>query len=151
MSTRARTDYIVIHCSATKPTQDVDAAAIDEWHRARGWAGIGYHLVIKRDGTVEPGRPLDSAGAHVRGYNSRSIGVCMVGGIDPDGSSADNFTDWQWVSADAVVDFLRRMYPDAVIVGHRDLSPDANADGIIDQNDWLKDCPCFDVKHRWGD
>ena len=70
MSERKDTDYIVIHCSATKPSMDhVDAKEIDRWHRQRGWRKIGYHWVIRRDGIVEEGRELGEVGAHARGFN----------------------------------------------------------------------------------
>ena len=79
MEPRASTDYIVIHCSATKPSMDVDAETIRNWHvNERGWRDIGYHKVIKRNGDVEDGRDVRDSGAHAAGYNSKSVGVCMV-------------------------------------------------------------------------
>lgn len=78
---RKDTKYIIIHCSATPPSMDIGAKDIDRWHRAKGWLGIGYHYVIKRDGTVEMGRKLEDAGAHAEGHNHHSVGVCMIGGI----------------------------------------------------------------------
>ena len=66
---------IIIHCSAVRPYQTSTAAQIDSWHRARGWNGIGYHYVILRDGTVQPGRPEDAVGAHCVGHNAHSIGT----------------------------------------------------------------------------
>lgn len=146
---RTITDFIVFHCSATSPGQDIGAHEIDTWHKARGWDGIGYTLVIRRDGTVEPGRTLDQVGAHVKGYNRRSVGVCMIGGVDKAGKSENNFTQAQWASSEAVALFLRKMYPDAKILGHRDLSPDLDGDGVIEQHEWLKDCPCFDAPARF--
>ena len=75
---RKKTDYIFIHCSATKPSMDTDAKEIDRWHRARGFLKIGYHFVIKRDGTKEIGRELMESGAHVKSYNHKSIGICLM-------------------------------------------------------------------------
>lgn len=143
---RRRTDFIVIHCSATPPGSDIGADEIDLWHKARGWDAIGYHAVIRRDGEIEMGRHFDAIGAHVKGYNARSVGVCMVGGVDIDGAPANNFTADQFESLAALVAMLRRTYPHAEVLGHRDLSPDANGDGIITEDEWLKDCPCFPVR-----
>lgn len=84
---------VVIHCSATRrewmeDTSVADQAAeIDRWHKARGWRAIGYHFVIGRDGAVAYGRDIDEAGAHVRGHNHDSIGICLIGGH---GSSAED-------------------------------------------------------------
>lgn len=150
---RARTDLIVIHCSATRPVQDIGAAEIRSWHLARGYRDIGYHLVIRRDGRIETGRALDAVGAHALGSNTTSVGVCMVGGLMPDGTPADlthplefdAFTEQQLAAAHATVSFLRRIYPAAAVVGHRDLSPDLDGDGAVERHEWLKTCPGFDV------
>jgi hypothetical protein len=90
-------EFIVIHCSASGPKQDIGAADIDSMHKARGWqGGIGYHLVIRRSGKIEAGEHLNSRGAHAVGYNENSVSVCMVGGIDEKGKPANNFTPEQW-------------------------------------------------------
>lgn len=117
--------------------------------RGRGWSDIGYHFVIKRDGTLEPGRALDRAGAHVKGLNNRSWGICMVGGVNADNKPDNNFTDAQFKTLDVIVSELIDRAPTAEAVGHRDLSPDKNHNGIIEQSEWLKVCPCFDVKTWW--
>ena len=137
--------YIVIHCSATRAGEDIGAKEIDLRHRRRGWQGIGYHYVIRLDGTVELGRPCNKIGAHVYGYNKCSIGICYVGGLDENGQPDDTRTDAQKKSLRILVRELRATFPDAKVVGHRDLSPDVNGDGIIEKWEWLKDCPCFDV------
>ena len=82
-------DTIIIHCSATRAGQDFTAADIDRWHRARGFRSIGYHFVIRLDGTIEPGRDVSLDGAHCTGWNRRSIGICYVGGLDKEGRPAD--------------------------------------------------------------
>jgi N-acetyl-anhydromuramyl-L-alanine amidase AmpD len=143
------TTYIVIHCSATPPGRDIGVADIDAIHRARGWNGCGYHLVIRRTGKVEAGRHLYEVGAHTTGYNYKSVGVCMVGGLSKDVKKTENnFTSEQWKSLKKTVDFLCLMFPKAKVVGHRDLSPDTNNDGVIQQWEWLKTCPAFDVS-KW--
>lgn len=113
-------------------------------HRRRGFLGIGYHYVIRRDGKVEFGRPTNKPGAHVRGHNAHSIAICLVGGLDPKGKAEDNFTEAQYESLYDLLNMLD--YPRAEILGHRDLSPDLNKDGKITSNEWLKQCPCFDVR-----
>jgi len=128
--------YIAVHCSATKASQDIDWRVIDGWHRMKGWLRIGYHYVIKRDGTVQPtSRKLDQAGAHVEGYNNQSLGICLVGGLDEDMKPENNFTEDQMQSLALLLLELRASgYGAAVIQGHRDF-PSVK-----------KDCPCFDVK-----
>ena len=82
-------DSIIVHCSATKAGQDFTAADIDCWHRERGFNGIGYHYVIRLDGKLEKGRDVSLAGAHCRGWNERSVGICYIGGLDENGRPAD--------------------------------------------------------------
>ncbi len=150
-TSRRRTDYIVIHCSATKASSDIGADEITDWHvNDNGWSDIGYHAVIRRDGEIEFGRHFDEAGAHVRGQNWRSVGVVMVGGLDEDGEPEDNFTEEQYESLDIVVALLQRAYPWAEVLGHRDLSPDLNGDGVVTKDEWVKDCPCFDAQARYS-
>jgi len=147
MARRSETNYIVVHCTATKPSQDIGVAEIDEWHRARGWSGgCGYHAVIRLDGSLEFGRHFDDVGAHVKGHNRESVGIALVGGLDVVGHPADTFNDAQLYTLSMVVEMLLEAYPDAKVLGHRDLSPDADGDGVVEQSEWLKDCPCFDVR-----
>lgn len=137
---------LVVHCSATRATSDIGASTIRQWHKRQGWIDIGYHYVIKRDGTVEKGRPDDRPGAHVSGHNGDSLGICMVGGVAPDGKTAENnFTPVQFTALGALLDSLKASHPKARICGHRDLSPDKNGDGKVTSNEWLKQCPSFDV------
>lgn len=136
---RTSTDFIAVHCSATGPKQNVGAADIDKWHRAKGWKCIGYHFVIKRDGTVEEGRELETIGAHVENWNHNSVGICMVGGVSADDpkKAQNNFTAAQWTSLIALIEKLKVKYPKAHIQGHRDF-PNVH-----------KECPCFDVQ-EWA-
>lgn len=140
-------DAIVIHCSATRASLPVTVNDIDGWHRARGFKKIGYHYVIYRDGSVHPGRPVEEVGAHAEGHNATSIGICYVGGLDDRGRPADTRTPEQKIAIRTLVDELKVRYPQArTVVGHRDLSPDKNGNGVIEKWEWLKECPCFDVK-----
>jgi len=139
-------DFLVVHCSATPAARDIGAREIDQMHRQRGFRCIGYHYVIRRDGTVEKGRPDNEPGAHVEGFNSRSLGICLIGGVKVDGKTGENnFTPEQFKALKHLLDSLKFAYPAATILGHRDLSPDKNRDGKVSPNEWLKECPCFDV------
>lgn len=131
---RRNTDWIVLHCSATRSIQDIGAKEIRQWHKAQGWTDIGYAFVIRRDGTVEKGRGVDEVGSHVKGHNRNSVGICMVGGIGDNMQPANNFTRAQWAALRKVVGDLVKRYPKARILGHRDF-PGVN-----------KACPCFDAK-----
>lgn len=145
---RAKTEYIVWHCSATPPSMDIGSAQIDIMHKAKKWDGIGYGMVVRRDGRLEMGEDLKKAGAHVKGLNRVSVGICMIGGVDEDGNAENNFTDEQWKAAKHVYEFFTLLYPTAKHVGHRDLSPDLNSDGRVQRHEFLKDCPCYSVQ-QW--
>ena len=128
-----RITLIVIHCSAVKPDQQSSAAQIDSWHRQRGFhLGIGYHYVIRRDGTLEMGRPEYMVGAHCKNHNQHSIGVCYEGGLNARGDPADTRTPQQRETMRQLINELRERYPKAIVVGHHNLNP-------------LKACPCFDA------
>lgn len=116
---------IFIHHSATPADLDIGAADIREWHLDRGWKDIGYHLVIRRDGMLEQGRPWDQVGAHTLG-NNEAFGICVVG-------TGPDFTVEQWTRLSFVVAFLRAYYPRAEVLGHRERG--------------ATKCPGFDVKH----
>ena len=122
---------IVIHCSAVKPDQMSSVAQIDSWHRERGYKfGVGYHYVVRRDGSIETGRPEWMVGAHCLNHNKYSIGVCYEGGLDARGQPADTRTAAQKATLRRLLTDLHRRYPRAVIVGHHDLNPQ-------------KECPCI--------
>ena len=122
---------VLIHCSAVKPDQMSSVAQIDSWHRDRGFKfGVGYHYVIRRDGSIEAGRPEWMVGAHCVNHNKYSIGVCYEGGLDARGQPADTRTAAQKATLRQLLTDLHRRYPRAVIVGHHDLNPQ-------------KECPCI--------
>ena len=126
---------IIVHCSATKPNQDFGVDDIKAWHKAQGWSDVGYHFVVKLDGTIEKGRPLEVRGAHVKGHNADSIGVCYIGGIDENGRPADTRTEDQRESLDLLLTFLSYRF-NAPISGHNDYT-DAKA------------CPSFKAKEQY--
>lgn len=134
-------DLIVIHNSDTPRGRDVSAADIRRWHRERGWLDIGYHYVIRLDGTVEEGRPAGRPGAHVRGYNQRSVGICLIGGTNERDLSVkeDTFTDAQMEALqDLVSGLVRHFYP-ARVVGHGDLDPKKPHCPGFDVQEWASD------------
>lgn len=133
-------NQLFVHCAATKPTQDIGAKEIREWHvKGNGWKDIGYHFVIRRNGVVEDGRPVEQAGAHVAGHNANSIGICLVGGIDAAGKPEANFTPEQWKALPRLLRVLKAQYPKATIHGHNEYA--AKACPSFDVQKWLKENP----------
>jgi len=146
-------DAIVIHCSATPAGKDIKAADIEREHKKRGFKCIGYNYVIDLDGTVEVGRPLTMDGAHCntvglsgKPYNKHSVGICYVGGLDAKGKPKDTRTKAQRIALNDLVWNLFELYDIKEIIGHRDASPDLDGDGEVEPSEYIKACPCFDVK-----
>lgn len=138
-------DMIVIHCSATRADVPLSPRQLEEMHRKRGFDGCGYHYYVRRDGEICTMRPVDRPGAHAKGYNQHSIGVCYEGGLDEQGRPADTRTELQKRSLRVLVRVLAMDFQTRRIVGQRDLSPDLDGDGVIEPEEWTKVCPCFDV------
>lgn len=130
---------IVVHCAATPPSADIGRKEIDRWHRTRGFLCIGYHYVIRRDGTVEEGRPEEQIGAHAEGFNKDSIAICLVGGVAADCKTPEaNFTPAQFASLKLRLSEFAKKYPQAEVLGHRDLPRVAKACPSFDVREWLK-------------
>jgi len=123
-------DLIVVHCAASKG--DVSAETIRQWHLDRGWRDIGYHYLIRTAGNLEMGRPIEQVGAHVRGHNSTSIGICLAGGF----GGVFDATDDQMTTLEILIRGLLSKYPDCEVSGHNDY-------------DLGKTCPNFDVPAWW--
>jgi N-acetylmuramoyl-L-alanine amidase len=137
---------IVLHCTATRAGQPFNIAAIRAMHKARGFSDIGYHWLIGLNGEVWRGRPEEKVGAHVAGFNAFSIGVCYVGGLDASTAvPRDTRTSAQLAAMKKLLQGIVKRYPEVVILGHRDLSPDRDGDGVVEKHEWLKSCPCFDA------
>jgi N-acetylmuramoyl-L-alanine amidase len=165
---KRKINQIVIHCAATPNGKPFTISDIDNMHKARGFKrdsqaarnlnphlkSVGYHRVIEIDGTISVGRGFEEIGAHVHGNNAHSIGICMIG--------TDKFTQSQWMALrQCVIDTIGHISSRTIITaesaantlkdikvsikGHRDYSPDLNGDGQITRNEWIKDCPNFDV------
>ena len=128
---------IIVHCADTPEGRDVRTAEIKRWHtEERGWSDIGYHWVVELDGSINEGRSEDINGAHCRGHNSDSVGICYVGGSDSEGNPKDTRTEEQ---RDALVTLIKEIldrHPDAEVFGHRDFS--------------TKACPSFDAKTEYA-
>lgn len=137
---KRKIDLIVVHCTGTEEGKDVSVQAIRNYHvNHNGWRDIGYHYVIYRDGSLHEGRDVNISGGHARGYNSHSIGIVYVGGC-PKGhldQSKDTRTPQQKATLLRLLKDMRKMYPNAKIVGHKDL----NKTG----------CPAFDAKSEYKD
>lgn len=128
-------DRIIVHCSATPRGRDVRPADIRMWHKAQGWKDIGYHFVVTLDGKVHPGRPLQMQGAHCKGYNATSIGLCYIGGCDSCMRPADTRTPQQRRALARLVDSLLTAYPHATVHAHYEYAPKA--------------CPSFCIDSLW--
>ena len=142
-SRREITD-IIVHCSATPEGKAYTVEDIRKWHKQQGWSDIGYNYVVELDGTVKLGRDVDISGAHCEGHNAKSIGICYVGGLEnkpgvptPKQKAKDTRTDAQKAALFALLMDLRRLYPKARIVGHRDYDTKG------------KECPSFDAKSEY--
>lgn len=130
-------DKIIIHCAATAEGKPFTVKDIEQWHRDRGFATIGYHYVIYLDGSIHEGRPLEMQGAHTLGQNARSIGICYIGGVDKDGRTPkDTRTFVQKEALKKLVERLQIAYPEATVHGHREFANKA--------------CPSFDVQKEFG-
>lgn len=141
-------NLIVVHCSATRADRDFTENDLEVCHRHRGFNGAGYHFYIRKNGDIKNTRPLEKPGAHALGYNAHSIGICYEGGLDVRYRPADTRTEWQKHSLRVLIRTLLMDYPGCRVCGHRDLSPDRNGDGRISPEEWVKECPCFEVTSK---
>ena len=123
---------IIIHCSATPAGRNYTVDDIRQWHIKRGFSDIGYHTVIDLNGIAFLGRDFDKVGAHCKGHNSHSIGICYVGGLDSNGKPCDTRTPAQIDCMHEVVSRLINAFGPLKVYGHNEFSNKA--------------CPCFDVK-----
>lgn len=121
---------IIIHCSDTPEGRNDDVKDIRRWHKARGWSDVGYHYVVTLDGTIQEGRKEEKIGAHCKGRNSNSIGVCYIGGKEKDTRTTE-----QKISLVHLIGYLKNKYKGAIVYGHRDFSS--------------KPCPQFDAKTEY--
>lgn len=147
-SSQREITLIIVHCSATRVDRDFTAKDVDTAHRYMGYSCWGYHYYIRKDGTIEKMRSEVVMGAHCKGHNAESIAICYEGGLDKYGKPADTRTLKQVIAMHDLIRNLWTRYPQAKVLGHRDLSPDRNHNGIIEKYEWIKECPCFDAKEE---
>ena len=128
---------IIIHCSATREGENYTVDTIRSWHvDGRGWSDIGYHFYIDLYGEIHKGRDIAKIGAHVKGMNRNSIGICYCGGVEADGKTPkDTIYDCQKDALTAVIRTIKAMYTEAIVHGHRNFSNKA--------------CPCFDATEEY--
>ncbi len=125
-------NLIVVHCSATREDCTLSPEDLDRLHRRRGFNGTGYHYYIRKDGTVHLTRPIE-------------------GGLDCRGRPADTRTPAQRATLRQLVGQLQEKFPGCRVCGHRDLSPDLNGNGEIEPEEWIKQCPCFEVAKEFNE
>ena len=132
-------DLIVIHCSATREDRCFTEFDLDVCHRRRGFNGPGYHFYIRKDGRIVSTRPVEKIGAHAKGHNATSIGICYEGGLDENGRPADTRTTAQRFALLDLLTILKHQYPEAQIAGHYQLSATIH-----------KACPCYDPRKEYS-
>ncbi len=138
MEKQININTIIIHCSATQENKHYTVSDIDRWHKERGFDEIGYHYVIYLDGSLHNGRDINMVGAHCKGYNKGSIGICYIGGLDNNNRSKDTRNQQQKNALNDLVKKLQKKYliNKKNIFGHNELNS-------------KKDCPCFNVKSEF--
>ena len=142
-------NLIVVHCSATREDKsftehDLDVVIVAV--ASMVWVII---FIFVRTGIFKSTRPLERIGAHSRGFNRESIGICYEGGLDCMGQPKDTRTCWQKHSLRVLILTLLKDFPGCRVCGHRDLSPDLDGDGEIEPEEWIKACPCFEASKEW--
>lgn len=142
-------ERIFVHCTAGSQKQTIEDLKAE--FKAKGWKHSGYHYAVMPSGRIEQMLPEEEISNGVQGYNSTSINVAYIGGIDRNGKAVDNRTSEQKKSLVDLLKQLRQRYPKARIMGHRDISPDKNGNGIIDPWERIKECPCFDAITEYKD
>ena len=131
-------DKIILHCSGTPELKDFDVEDIRDWHvNGNNWSDVGYHFIIKLDGTIQDGRPIKKIGAHVKGKNRSSIGICYIGGMNRDMTNwEDTRTKKQKESLLLLINDLKKRFPNTIVYGHKDFTN-------------KKLCPSFDAKKEY--
>lgn len=137
-------NYLVFHCTAGPQTQTVDD--IRDYWRQKGWKNPGYHVLIDAAGNIHRLQPIDKIANGVAGYNLYALHCAYIGGVDKNGKAVDNRTPEQLKAMEQILYEWHALFPNAVICGHRDFSPDKNRNGKIEPGEWIKSCPSFEVK-----
>lgn len=140
--------FIAVHCTASLQTMTI--AELNREFKRKGWKNPGYHYVISPDGKITQLLDEDKVSNGVKGFNSISINVAYIGGIDSNGKPIDNRSAEQKKSLRILLKMLHKKYPNAIIQGHRDFSPDLNRNGKIEPFEYIKACPCFNAKEEYS-
>ena len=143
-----RITLIVVHCTATR--SDAKVTDILEGFKRKGWKRPGYHYIVAADGNVTQAVDDALTANGVKNHNAHSVHVAYVGGIDTTGRGSDTRTEAQRVVMRALIERLKARYAGAIVVGHRDLSPDLNHDGRVTRTEWVKQCPCYDAVKEYN-
>jgi N-acetylmuramoyl-L-alanine amidase len=141
---------LVWHCTATPEGREFTRAQIRAMHLQRGFSDIGYHCLVHLDGSTSPGRSESQVGAHVSGHNSGTLGYSYVGGLAGGGKPKDTRTSAQKKTMLELTRSAIERYSLRAVVGHRDLSPDRDHDGVVEPWEWVKICPCFNAIAEYG-
>ena len=141
-------NLIVVHCTATQGNRTLSPEALDLMHRRRGFNEQAITTTsAKTERCIY--RPVERIGAHAKGFNASSIGICYEGGLDCRGRPADTRTPEQRATLRLLIHQLLEVFPGCRVCGHRDLSPDRNGNGEIEPEEWMKACPCFDAEQEF--
>ena len=140
--------YIAVHCTAGSQKQTV-GSLLHFFSKVKKWKSPGYHYVVEANGKITQLLDEERVSNGVKGFNSITINVAWFGGIDERGKAVDNRTDGQKRALVQLVGILKKKYPDAIVQGHRDFSPDKNGNGKVDVWERIKECPCFDAKEEY--
>ena len=137
--------FIAVHCTAGNEKQTI--ADLTAEFRRLGWKNPGYHYVVMRDGKVVEMLPVEKVSNGVKHWNHCLVNVAYIGGKD----GTDNRTQEQKDAMRKLLRLLKTKFPDAIIKGHRDFSPDTNHNGKVDRWEWTKLCPCFEAMEEYKD
>ncbi len=151
VQTTRKITHIFVHCTAGSQSM-TPQGLLDFFYKKKKWSRPGYHYVIDAKGDITNIWPESKYSNGVKNHNSNSINIAWIGGVDkahPNG--IDKRTDDQKRSLRHLLKELRKKYPKAKIMGHRDTSPDKNHNGIIDPWERIKECPCFDAMIEYKD
>ena len=130
---------IIVHCTGTIPSESTTVEAVRRYHMEHnGWKDIGYHYIVYLDGSIHVGRPIDQKGAHCKGHNDNTIGICYVGGLVDKNKAGDTRTLKQRIALRDLIRSLKYCFPTITKVsGHCDYASKA--------------CPCFDARAEYGE
>lgn len=146
-----RITRIFVHCTASHQSTTTEKSLRDEFKK-KGWKRPGYHYVVKTDGNIILMLDEELVANGVKGYNAHAIHVAWIGGIDATHTDGiDNRTEAQRAALFDLLTKLKLRYPDALIMGHRDISPDLNHNGTVDPWEYIKQCPCFSAMKEYMD